>query len=76
METSSSVGSLAAATDLLQSQGSGMVRKGPGPKPPTDDAKIDRSAQQFEAILVGTRRSSRLRACRVAIQTVTREANR
>ena len=54
MGTSSSFGSLAAATKLLQSQEARVVQKGAGPKQPTDDAKIDKSAQQFEAILVGT----------------------
>jgi Rod binding domain-containing protein len=54
MGTSSSVGSLAATTNLLQLQEARVVQKGASPKKLTDDAKIDKSAQQFEAILVGT----------------------
>ncbi|MGD0646744.1 MAG: hypothetical protein ABR971_02040 [Acidobacteriaceae bacterium] len=54
MGTSSSVGSLAATTNLLQLQEARVVQKGATPKKLTDDAKIDKSAQQFEAILVGT----------------------
>jgi len=54
MGTSSSVGSLAVTTNLLQLQEARVVQKGAAPKKLTDDAKIDKSAQQFEAILVGT----------------------
>ena len=54
MGTSSSVGSLAATTNLLQLQEARVVQKGAAPKKLTDDEKIDKSAQQFEAILVGT----------------------
>lgn len=54
MGTISSVGSPAAATNLQQSQGPRMAQKGFDPKPATDDAKIDKSSQEFEAILVGT----------------------
>jgi Rod binding domain-containing protein len=53
MGTSSSVGSL-ATTNLLHLQQARVVQKGATPKKLTDDAKIDKSAQQFEAILVGT----------------------
>jgi len=54
MGTTSSAGSLAATTNLLQLQEARVVQKGATPKKLTDDAKIDKSAQQFEAILVGT----------------------
>ena len=54
MGTSSSIGSLASTTNLLQLQESRIVQKGTAPKKLTDDAKIDKSAQQFESILVGT----------------------
>jgi Rod binding domain-containing protein len=54
MGTSSGFGSLGATTNLLQLQESRVVQKGAAPKKLTDDAKIDKSAQQFEAILVGT----------------------
>ncbi len=53
MGTSSGVGSLAAATNLLQLQEARVVQKGATQKL-TDGAKIDKSSQQFEAILVGT----------------------
>jgi Rod binding domain-containing protein len=54
MGTSSSLGSMGRATDLLQLQEARVMQKGAAPKRLTDDAKIDKSAQQFEAILVGT----------------------
>ncbi len=54
MGTSSGLGSLGASTNLLQLQEARIVQKGAAPKQMTDDAKIDKSAQQFEAILVGT----------------------
>jgi Rod binding domain-containing protein len=54
MATSSSLGSLGQTTDLLQLQEARVVQKGAAPKRLTDDAKIDQSSQQFEAILVGT----------------------
>lgn len=54
MGTSSNVGSLAATTNLLQLQEARVVQRGATAKKLTDDAKIDKSAQQFEAILVGT----------------------
>lgn len=54
MGSSSSVGSLAAPTNLLQLQEARVVQNGAAPKGLTDDAKIDKSSQQFEAILVGT----------------------
>ena len=54
MGSSSSVGSLAAPTNLLQLQEARVAQNGAAPKRPTDDAKIDKSSQQFEAILVGT----------------------
>ncbi len=46
--------SLGATTDPLQLQEARVVQKGAIAKKPTDDARIDKSAQQFEAILVGT----------------------
>ena len=54
MGTSSSVGSLGASTNLLQLQEARAVQTGAITKKPSDDARIDKSAQQFEAILVGT----------------------
>jgi len=54
MGTSSSVGSLGVTTNLLQLQEARLVQRGAAPRKLTDDAKIDQSAQQFEAILVGT----------------------
>ncbi len=54
MGTSSSVGSLGATTNLLQLQEAREAQKGATPGKLTDDAKIDQSAKQFEAILVGT----------------------
>jgi Rod binding domain-containing protein len=54
MGTSSNFGSLGATTSLLQLQEARVVQKGASPKKMTDDAKIDKGAQQFESILVGT----------------------
>jgi Rod binding domain-containing protein len=54
MGTSSGFGALGATTNLLQLQEARVVQKGAAPRKLTDDAKIDKSAQQFEAILVGT----------------------
>lgn len=54
MGTSAGLGSLGTTTDPLQLQEARVVQKGAIAKKPTDDARIDKSAQQFEAILVGT----------------------
>lgn len=54
MGTNVSVGSLGSTTSLLQLHEARIVQKGAVPKKLADDAKIDKSAQQFEAILVGT----------------------
>jgi Rod binding domain-containing protein len=54
MGTSSGTGSLGATSNLLQLQSARVVQKGAIVKSQTDDAKIDKSSQQFEAILVGT----------------------
>ncbi len=54
MGTSSGFGAMGASTNLLQLQEDRIVQKGASPKKMTDDAKIDKGAQQFEAILVGT----------------------
>lgn len=54
MATSSGIGSMGSATNLLQLQETRVIQKGAAPKELTDDAKIDKSSQQFEAILVGT----------------------
>jgi Rod binding domain-containing protein len=54
MATSSSVGSVGSTTSLLQLQEDRIAQRGAFPKKLTDDAKIAKSAEQFEAILVGT----------------------
>jgi Rod binding domain-containing protein len=54
MGTNSGFSSLGASTSLLQLQEARVVQKGASPKKMTDDAKIDKGAQQFESILVGT----------------------
>jgi Rod binding domain-containing protein len=54
MGTSLGFSSLGASTSLLQLQEARVVQKGASPKKMTDDAKIDKGAQQFESILVGT----------------------
>jgi Rod binding domain-containing protein len=45
---------MASGANLLQLQEAKVAQKGAALKNPTDDAKIDKSSQQFEAILVGT----------------------
>lgn len=54
MGTSSGIGLLGSATNVAQLQEARVIQKGAAPKKLTDEAKIDKSSQQFEAILVGT----------------------
>jgi len=54
MGGTSGIGAVAPGTNLLQLQEARVVQKGASLRKPTDDAKIDKSSQQFEAILVGT----------------------
>jgi Rod binding domain-containing protein len=54
MGTSSGIGLLGSATNVAQLQEARVIQKDAAPKKLTDEAKIDKSSQQFEAILVGT----------------------
>ncbi len=54
MGASSGIGLLGSATNVAQLQEARVIQKGAAPKKLTDEAKIDKSSQQFEAILVGT----------------------
>jgi len=54
MGTSSGIGAVASSADLVQRHETPAIQKSTSLKKPTDDAKIDKSSQQFEAILVGT----------------------
>jgi Rod binding domain-containing protein len=54
MGTSSGIGSTGSGAGILQLQEARVVQKGASLKKETYDAKIDKSSQQFEAILVGT----------------------
>ncbi len=54
MGTASSFGSLSAQTDMLQSREDRMIRQMKSPASAGDDAKIEKGAREFEAILVGS----------------------
>jgi Rod binding domain-containing protein len=54
MGTSIGIGGLGSQTSLLQSQQDRMVQQMKSPQGPTDDAKIEKGAREFEAILVGS----------------------
>jgi Rod binding domain-containing protein len=54
MGTTPSLGSLSAQTDMLQSREDMMMRQMKSPKGAGDDAKIEKGAKEFEAILVGS----------------------
>jgi Rod binding domain-containing protein len=50
----SSFGSLGTQTSLLQQREDQMIQQAQLPKGPSDDAKIEKGAREFEAILVGS----------------------
>jgi Rod binding domain-containing protein len=54
MGTTPSLGSLSAQTDMLQSREDMMMRQMKSPTGASDDAKIEKGAKEFEAILVGS----------------------
>src|ERR1700679_1522617 len=54
MGTTSSFGSLSAQTNMLQSREDRMVQEMKAPAGARDDAKIEKGAKEFEAILVGS----------------------
>jgi Rod binding domain-containing protein len=53
MGTTPSLGPLSAQTDIMQSREEGMIRRMKSPGGASDDAKIEKGAKEFEAILVG-----------------------
>jgi Rod binding domain-containing protein len=54
MGTSIGMGSLSAQTSALQSSEDRLIQGSRLPKGPTDAAKIDKGAKEFEAVLVGS----------------------
>jgi Rod binding domain-containing protein len=54
MGTSSALGSLSAQGSALQSREDLMMKQLRSPKAASDDAKIDKGSQEFEAILMGS----------------------
>jgi Rod binding domain-containing protein len=54
MGTTSSLGSLSAQTDMLQSREDLMLRQMKSNTGVSDDSKIEKGAKEFEAILVGS----------------------
>jgi Rod binding domain-containing protein len=54
MGTTPSLGSLSAQTAMLQSREDLMLRQMKSPAGASDDAKIEKGAKEFEAILVGS----------------------
>jgi Rod binding domain-containing protein len=54
MGTLPGMGTLNAQTSLLQSREDSMVQQMKSSKGPNDDAKIEKGAKEFEAILVGS----------------------
>jgi Rod binding domain-containing protein len=54
MGTSTGLGSLSTQTSLLQSQEERMVQGMKSSKSATDSAKIDKGAQEFESVLIGS----------------------
>ena len=54
MGSTPSFGSLSAQTDMLQSREDMMMRQMKSPKGASDDARIEKGAKEFEAILVGS----------------------
>jgi Rod binding domain-containing protein len=54
MGTSIGLGSLNTQTSLLQSREESMVQGMKSSKAPTDSAKIDKGAQEFESVLIGS----------------------
>ncbi len=54
MGTSTGLGSLSTQTSLLQMKEDRLIQQMNSPKSLADDARIDKGAQQFEAILMGS----------------------
>ena len=54
MGSSMGLSSLSTQTSLLQSQEERMVQGMKSSKSATDSAKIDKGAQEFESVLIGT----------------------
>lgn len=54
MATTIDLGSLSPQASVLQVQENRLIQQNRSLNRPSDDAKIDRGAQQFEAILMGT----------------------
>jgi Rod binding domain-containing protein len=54
MGTMASFGSLGTQTSMLQQREDQMIQQAQLPKGPSDDAKIEKGAREFEAILVGS----------------------
>jgi Rod binding domain-containing protein len=54
MGTTTSIGSLSAQTDMLQSREDTMLRQIKSNAGASDDAKIEKGSKEFEAILVGS----------------------
>ena len=54
MGTSIGFGSLSAQTSALQSSEDRLIQGAKLPSSPTDAAKIDKGAKEFEAVLVGS----------------------
>ena len=54
MGTMSSFGALGTQSSLLQQREDQLIQQAQLPKGPSDDAKIEKGAREFEAILVGS----------------------
>jgi Rod binding domain-containing protein len=54
MGTVSTFGSLSAQSSALESREDLMMKQLQGPKPASDDAKIEKGSREFEAILMGS----------------------
>lgn len=54
MSTSTGLGSLNALASVQQAKENHLIQQNRSLNGPSDDAKIDKGAQQFEAILMGT----------------------
>lgn len=54
MGTMSGFGSLGTQSSLLQQREDQLIHQAQLPKGPSDDAKIEKGAREFEAILVGS----------------------